>query len=141
MPNVYHAFDELKYASKHLTDVIKKVYTVGIGDSECWNNFLIHLNLCWIKAERGFQDVKNKFGPFQGKYKEIIKSDPLLIYLRQARNAVEHSGVRLIDQVTIKEDRSKPYTVELIDENNKIIERKVVYPFDSILIARPVVKL
>lgn len=58
---------------------------------EHWRGFLGHLNKIWVKLERECQPIRNKFEPWQGKYKKHRKDDELLRYLKEARDADEHT--------------------------------------------------
>jgi hypothetical protein len=56
-----------------------------------WREFLTCLEKVWTKVERSCQAVRNKFEPWQGKYHRLRKKDMLLRYLKQARDADNHS--------------------------------------------------
>jgi hypothetical protein len=56
-----------------------------------WQTFLDKLEKVWVKAEREFQHIRNRFEPWQASFKELRKTDPLLRYLYQARHADQHS--------------------------------------------------
>jgi hypothetical protein len=56
-----------------------------------WRNLLSCLEKVWAKVERSCQPHKHKFQPWQGKYARIRKKDMLLRYLKQARDADNHS--------------------------------------------------
>ena len=56
-----------------------------------WREFLTCLEKAWIKVERSCQAIRNKFEPWQGKYHQLRKKDMLLRYLKQARDADNHS--------------------------------------------------
>ena len=58
---------------------------------EEWRDLLGCLEKVWVKAERGCQKYRNKFQPWQGKYVALRRRDPLLKYLKQARDADNHS--------------------------------------------------
>lgn len=56
-----------------------------------WRNFLTALEKVWNLAEREGQSVSSKFQPWQGSYKNKRRIDPLLKYLKNARDADMHS--------------------------------------------------
>lgn len=58
-----------------------------------WKFFLGCLEKAWSKTERACQgqDKKDAFQPWQGKFKHLRKTDMLLSYLKQARDADTHS--------------------------------------------------
>ena len=58
---------------------------------EEWRDFLNCLEKVWVKAERGCQQFRNKFEPWQGRYTAMRRKDMLLRYLKQARDADNHS--------------------------------------------------
>lgn len=56
-----------------------------------WREFLTCLEKVWNKVERSCQVERNRFEPWQGKYHRLRKKDMLLRYLKQARDADNHS--------------------------------------------------
>lgn len=62
-----------------------------------WKDFLIYLERIWKKGELECKDLP-KFQPWQGAYKRERKKDPLLSYLKNARDVDQHS----IQQITIE---------------------------------------
>jgi len=58
---------------------------------EEWRDFLNCLEKVWTKAERSCQHVRSTFQPWQGKYTALRRKDMLLRYLKQARDADNHS--------------------------------------------------
>lgn len=58
---------------------------------EEWRHFLNCIEKVWDKVERSCQHVKNSFQPWQGKYANLRRKDMLLRYLKQARDADNHS--------------------------------------------------
>ena len=61
MPNLFFAKEELKFAKEALEQF--KNTKEFLPNSKHWTDFLIHLELSFIKAERGSQDIKNIFLP------------------------------------------------------------------------------
>ncbi|ANI88858.1 hypothetical protein A9P82_05870 [Arachidicoccus ginsenosidimutans] len=113
MPNISRGFEELKIAAKKLKDFSKSDVTYP-GSYPDWDDFLIHLELCWKKTEIGFKDIRNKFQPYQGIYTKKRKEDELLSYLYHSRNYVEHN-IHL------------PLTETIIDEKTVIYTKCVFY--------------
>ena len=56
-----------------------------------WRAFLNCIEKVWQKAERCCQHVRGRFEPWQGSYHRLRKKDMLLRYLKQARDADNHS--------------------------------------------------
>lgn len=56
-----------------------------------WRSYLNSIEKLWQKVERCCQHVRGKFEPWQGIYKNLRKKDMLLRYLKQARDADNHS--------------------------------------------------
>ena len=80
---------ELKAARRAL-DLMKSAESFEIFDEE-WRDFLNCIEKLWNKTERGCQQFKNKYQPWQGKYSALRRKDMLLRYLKQARDADNHS--------------------------------------------------
>ena len=55
-----------------------------------WKVFLSCIEKLWEKMEKACES-SSKFPPWQGKHRRTRKKDPLLRYLKQARNADNHS--------------------------------------------------
>ena len=64
-----------------------------------WIDFLINLEKIWKKSELECKHFST-FQPWQGKYKNERRKDPLLKYLKNARDADQHS----IQPITIEKD-------------------------------------
>jgi len=58
---------------------------------QAWQDLLNRLAKVWIKSERECQPIRNEFLPWQGSYKRVIRTDPLLAYVSHARNADYHT--------------------------------------------------
>lgn len=56
-----------------------------------WKELLVCLEKVWNKVERSCQPMRNHFEPWQGKFHRLRKKDMLLRYLKQARDADNHS--------------------------------------------------
>ena len=70
-----------------------------------WRAFLNCLEKVWQKVEQSCQHIRVSFEPWQGKYHRLRKKDMLLRYLKQARNADNHS----IQELTKLEPGSRGY--------------------------------
>jgi len=66
-----------------------------------WENLLSRVERCWEKTVLELTP-KPKFGGIRSKYEGLRKTDPLLAYLKQARNANEHSL-----QIVLRADGSR----------------------------------
>jgi hypothetical protein len=112
MPDISHALQHLAHAKDELSKVdISK----DNAQERHWNNFLNELELLWKKAERGCQDVKNKFQPFQGKYIKERRNDKLLSFLKNARDASQHE-IQLLCALDILGVADGFATISSIDE-------------------------
>jgi hypothetical protein len=83
-----------------------------------WNTVLSNIEKCWKKSEIECKEIKNKFEPWQGNYKNKRKKDQLLKYIKNARDADNHSIQEFIEKkppttkfdYVNEEDRGKPIT-------------------------------
>lgn len=128
MANLFFAQEELQYAKQAIQSFsLQKQFTPTNKD---WADFLIHLELVFIKAERGCQDIKDKFLPFQGYYKKLRREDQLLSYLKNARDAVSHDNIVIIDLEIINKNKIIDYIeLEVIDkQGNKRKEKHPLFP-------------
>ncbi|MEZ8955719.1 hypothetical protein [Vibrio cyclitrophicus] len=80
---------ELRSADRSLHNM-KTAKNFEIFEEE-WRDFLNCIEKTWNKTERGCQSVRNKFAPWQGKFTKERKKDSLLKYVKQARDADNHS--------------------------------------------------
>lgn len=76
---------------------------------ENWENFLFRIERAWEHTERTLNKRKGS-QKWHQPYQEIRKKDPLLIYLRQARNSEVHS---ISDTVT------KPLKLAITDKSGR----------------------
>jgi len=58
---------------------------------EAWKSFLNNIEKCRVKVERACQHKRNLFQPWQGKFITLRKKDPLLRYIKHARNVDQHT--------------------------------------------------
>jgi hypothetical protein len=56
-----------------------------------WRIFLNAIEKVWQKVEGCCQPVRSAFQPWQGRYQALRKTDMLLRYIKQARDADNHS--------------------------------------------------
>lgn len=129
MPNLFHAKEELKFAKEELM-LFQNDKNPGFGPNKHWNNFLSHLDLSFIKAERGCQDVRNIFEPFQGKYKRKRKIDPLLSYLKNSRDASQHGIDILVSLEIVSRNQIDSLKLSELNKDGSIKETREVplYP-------------
>ena len=80
---------EIESAKRALSNM-KTATSFEVFDEE-WRDFLNCLEKAWNKTERGCQPVRNEFQPWQGRFSCLRKKDMLLRYLKQARDADNHS--------------------------------------------------
>jgi hypothetical protein len=84
-----HPRAELRAASRAIEDM-RTASSMEEFEAE-WRQFLACLEKVWTKVERSCQKVRYKFEPWQGTYHRLRKKDMLLRYLKQARDADNHS--------------------------------------------------
>ncbi|MBO0162590.1 hypothetical protein J0692_10140 [Vibrio alginolyticus] len=58
---------------------------------EEWRDFLNCIEKVWNKTERGCLSFREKFQPWQGQFSRDRRKDALLKYVKQARDADNHS--------------------------------------------------
>ena len=125
---LYHAKRELRSAEKAI-ERMQKAETLEDFEDE-WKVYLNSIEKVWVKTERACQHVRNKFQPWQGSFASERKKDPLLKYLKHARNSDQHtiaesmtrqkaersisiegkpSGGIKIDKLVIKDGRIEEY--------------------------------
>lgn len=80
---------ELAAAAKALTDM-RGAMSLDEFEME-WRTCLGHLEKAWQKTERCCQHLRAEFEPWQGQFHKLRKKDMLLRYLKQARDADNHS--------------------------------------------------
>lgn len=94
--------DELQPAQRELNSAKRAILRMKESSSfdefeDEWRIYLSAIEKCWVKAERICQPIRNKFQPWQGAYKKLRKSDPLLKYLYHARHSDQHSVQVMIE--------------------------------------------
>ncbi|MET0004370.1 MAG: hypothetical protein ABW087_12185 [Candidatus Thiodiazotropha sp.] len=76
---------------------------------ECWENFLFRIERAWEFTERTLK-TKNGFQQWHTPYTDLRKKDPLLVFLRQARNAEMHS---------VSPTVTKPLKMAVVDKSGR----------------------
>lgn len=94
---------ELAAAEKALQSM-KSANSMDEFESE-WRNYLNAIEKLWAKTERCCQHVRSAFQPWQGRYHQLRRKDMLLRYLKQARDADNHS----IQDITAIQPGSRSY--------------------------------
>ncbi len=84
-----HPRAELRAAARSL-DGMRSAKSLDVFEAE-WKVFLACLEKVWNKVERSCQSIRSRFEPWQGTYHRLRKKDMLLRYLKQAREADNHS--------------------------------------------------
>lgn len=80
---------ELVAASKSI-EGMRRAETLEEFELE-WRAYLNCIEKLWQKVERSCQHVRTSFEPWQGKFHRLRRKDMLLRYLKQARDADNHS--------------------------------------------------
>ena len=88
--------DPLKHSKAELRAASRAIEAMNLADSmdrfeSEWREFLTCLEKVWTKIERTCQPQRNSFQPWQGQFQALRKKDMLLHYLKQARDADNHS--------------------------------------------------
>lgn len=110
-------------ASARAIEKMKKSHSYNEFEDE-WKNYLNSIEKSWKKAERACQHLRNQFEPWQGKFKAERKKDPLLRYLRHARNSDQHTIQRTMDTktpsltFTVKAGSAFEIDAPVFDENS-----------------------
>ncbi|AOW15109.1 hypothetical protein LPB72_21550 [Hydrogenophaga crassostreae] len=94
---------EVAAAAKALADM-REAKSLDEFEME-WRTCLNHLEKAWQKTERCCQPVRAQFEPWQGQFRKLRKKDMLLRYLKQARDADNHS----VQDVTKLQPGSRGY--------------------------------
>lgn len=93
-----------------------------------WKNFLAALERIWKKVERVCQPQVNTFQPWQGQYIRLRRKDQLLRYLKNARDAEDHTIYQTLQKmesenlITIGGPGDFVSIKKLAVNNGKIIE-------------------
>lgn len=76
---------------------------------ESWENFLFRIERAWEFTERTLKSKKG-FQQWHKPYTDLRKKDPLLVFLRQARNAEMHS---------VSPTVTKPLKMAVVDKSGR----------------------
>lgn len=77
-------------AAKRALASMKSATSFEVFEEE-WRDLLNCLEKIWNKVERGCQHDRKRFQPWQGRFAGLRRKDMLLRYLKQARDADNHS--------------------------------------------------
>jgi len=77
-------------AAKRALESMKNATSFDVFEEE-WRDLLNCLEKLWNKVERGCQHERSTFQPWQGQFSNLRRKDMLLRYLKQARDADNHS--------------------------------------------------
>jgi len=94
---------ELAAAARSI-DGMRHAKSLDVFEAD-WRVYLNCIEKAWQKAERCCQHIRSIFEPWQGTYHRLRKKDMLLRYLKQARDADNHS----IQEVTKIQSGSRGY--------------------------------
>ena len=102
--------DPLKHPRRELAAAAKAIAGMRVAKSLDefeleWRAYLNCIEKVWQKIENSCQHVKLTFQPWQGKFHRLRKKDMLLRYLKQARDADNHS----IQDITKLQPGSRGY--------------------------------
>jgi hypothetical protein len=93
---LHHSKRELTAASRALERMKSSSNFDELEDE--WKSFLHSIEKVWVKAERACQHVRNQFEPWQGRFVTERRKDPLLSYLRHARNSDQHTIQEMMEK-------------------------------------------
>ncbi len=124
---LYYPRRELKTAKRAIENM-KNAHDFEILEDE-WRIYLNAIEKSWVKAERICSPIHTKFQPWQGFYTKQRKKDPLLKYLKHARNSDQHSIQKSMDTKPASrsmriEGGNSVYIDKLIIKNGNVIEYK-----------------
>ena len=110
---------DLEIAAK---EIEKMASTTAFPElEEAWQNFLGRIERSWEIADRILRK-ENGYQQFIKKYKILRDKDPLLTYLKQARNAETHAVSGTVDvafQVMVFDKIGRPFQVDEIKITNE----------------------
>ncbi len=93
-----------------------------------WKIYLSAIEKCWVKVERSCQHVRNTFQPWQGIFSNERKKDPLLRYIKHARNADQHGLQEIMEKkdplssMSIEGGESIAHIEKLVIEKGALVE-------------------
>lgn len=88
--------EPLHYAKRELSVAERAVGRMKIASTidefeDEWRTFLGAIEKAWIKVEVSCRQFRNTFQPWQSQFHSLRKKDPLLRYLKHARNSDQHN--------------------------------------------------
>lgn len=108
---------QLRFARRALDDMKA---SQDLDDAERnWNSFLNHIEQVFEKIKIACSTVCKKYPSFISPINAQRSSDPLLVYLKQARNALHH-GIKEVA------DRDPAHVTQTISGDNVSIDRLVI---------------
>lgn len=127
---LHHAKQELR-AAEHAIGRMKGAKTLEDLE-EAWKGFLDCIEKVWIKAERACERCRNRFQPWQGKFANERRKDPLLRYVKHARNSDQHSIQECMDTKTasgsMHVEGPDVYIEKLVIRNRQLVEYRGSQP-------------
>jgi hypothetical protein len=106
---------EIQRAEKHLDDMANAKL---ISDYEAsWQEFLYRLERIWERGRLHYAK-ENWYPKLYGPYAKLRKKDPLIKYLKQARNAETHTIAGTISSplsVQLKEKYGRPFSIKYLE--------------------------
>lgn len=109
------SFKDLAVAEKAIE---KMATTESFSDfEEAWQIFLYRIQRAWERCERKIKNEKG-FQQWFKPFKKLRKNDPLLIFLKQARDAETHAVSGTIDkpiELLFQDRIGRPFQIDKID--------------------------
>lgn len=127
--------DRLSHSEKELRQAEAAVRQMrqarNAGEFEgAWKEYLHRVERVWNKSHRAYQD--GAYEPWRGTYAEARRTDPLLRYLKQARDADEHTVEPIITRepggVAIGAVTAGPVYVEEMTISDGVVRIKNAQP-------------
>lgn len=82
-----------------------------------WREFLFHLERVWERALNAYES-RSSFQKLNQKYRKLRKGDPLLRYLKQARNAETHTLQGTLTSplnIMVRDKSGRPFNLSRLD--------------------------
>ncbi|MBB2951964.1 hypothetical protein [Sphingobacterium sp. JUb56] len=109
MANLYYAKKEFRLA----VDCYNKYVDSNFFDDEEWHRFLTHLEQSFIKVELGCRDLGPSLKKYHKEVYSIRMEDPLLRYLKEARNTYTHDIRDVVGGEPIPGAETFPHQAEI----------------------------
>ena len=92
------------------SEIEKMKSTISFSEfTEAWQNYLMRIEKVWEFVERALRGQPG-FQQWYAPYNNLRRKDPLLIFLRQARNAEVHSATATV---------AKPLKMAVVDRSGR----------------------